>query len=174
MNKGKPKGTGSLSDNLPEVGSYFAMRRYCLDKGVKTFSYDEFEDRLPRPKGKNEPRGAKIIVRKGSEVKKKESEHAKVPRSSEEILDKGRKSTQPVSKDENSQVGQLERELLKLLNAMSLAKEKTTKSGISSYQDLLVQIFHKLEELIKIDPAKAKSPLTSELQKAYERLRTSV
>ncbi len=151
MNKGKTQGTGPLSDNLPSVGSYFAMRRFCLDRGVKTFSYDEFEDRLPKPKGKNEPRGAKIIVRKGSESKK---------------------SAQALPIDEISEVEQLEKELLKLVNSISLVEVKTTKSGKSNYQDLVEQIFHKLEELIKTNPVKAKSPLNSKLQKAYDKLRS--
>ncbi|MBU1137542.1 MAG: hypothetical protein KKD01_15305 [Proteobacteria bacterium] len=153
MNKGKTQGTGPLADNLPSVGSYYAMRRYCLDRGVKTFSYDEFEDRLPKPKGKNEPRGAKVIVRKGSALTK---------------------SSQALPEEVLSEVEQLEKQLLKLLGSINLAKANTTKSGKSSYQDLLAQLYHKLEELIKIDPAKAKSPLNSELQRAYERLRTLV
>lgn len=151
MNKGKPQGTGPLSDNLPSVGSYFAMRRYCLDRGVKTFSYDEFEDRLPRPKGKNEPRGAKIIVRKGNEPKK---------------------SAQVLPKDDISQVEQLENELISLLKSLEYGETRTIRSGKSSYQDLLEQIYHKIEELIKTDPVKAKSPLNSKLQKAYDKLRS--
>ncbi|MBU0943815.1 MAG: hypothetical protein KJ804_13130 [Proteobacteria bacterium] len=154
MNKGKSQGTGRVADKLPTIGSYFAIRRYCLNKGVKAFSYDEFEDRLPRPKKKSEPRGAKIIIRKNTTLKKNSLE--------------GGNDKNTSTQEDFSEVKALEKELVKLVRSLSLIGAE--KSGESKYQDLLAQIYYKVEDLIKIDPKKAKSPLSGEMEKAYETL----
>jgi hypothetical protein len=155
MNKGKSPGTGRVVDKLPITGSYFAIRRYCLNKGVKAFTYDEFEDRLPRPKKKTEPRGATIIIRKSSDLKKNPPE---------ESHEKRNTSTQ----EDCSEVKALEKELIQLVRSLSFIGAE--KSGKKKYQDLLAQIYYKVEELIKIDPAKAKSPLSDEMQETYTML----
>lgn len=139
---------------------------------MKSFSYDEFDDRLPRPKRKNEPGGPKIVVRKGAILRKKQAEEAKVLSSPEDSPDKSNKSAQLLAREDFSNVEQLEKQLVQLLRSISRVAVK--KSGKNNYQDLLKQIYHKLEELIKIDPSKAKSPLSTELQKAYDKLRAVV
>ena len=53
------------SDELPPAGSSADIRR-CNANRKADPSDDEFMKRYPRPKGKNDPRGPKIIVRKQS------------------------------------------------------------------------------------------------------------
>jgi hypothetical protein len=51
------------SDELPPVGSS-EDRKSFTPKGKADFTDEDFTKRYPRPKGKNDPRGPKIIIRK--------------------------------------------------------------------------------------------------------------
>lgn len=168
VNKGVLQGFGCIADELPAIGSYADIRRYCHVQGVNVHSDDDFENRLPRPKGKNEPSGPKIIVIKG----KLHSSKAKGDPSNH--LDNRRKNVRSLAKTYNNvpKIKLLEEELILLVKLISLVNVK--KSGKGSCQNLLKQIYRTLEELIKLDPLKAKSPLSLELQKAYDKLRTVV
>lgn len=168
VNKGLSHGFGCVSDELPAIGSYADMRRYCENQGVNVFSDDAFENRLPKPRGKDEPSGPKIIVKKCSSSSfKAKGDSSNFPCSSKKYI-------KPLTKICNNslRIKQLEGELVRLVKFISLVNVK--KSGSSSCQNLLEKIYCNLEELIKLDPEKAKSPLNPELQKAYDKLRTVV
>jgi hypothetical protein len=51
------------ADELPPAGSSADIRR-CNTNRKADYSDEDFTKRYPRPKGKNDPRGPKIIVRK--------------------------------------------------------------------------------------------------------------
>jgi hypothetical protein len=53
------------SDELPPVGSSADIRRCNANRKVD-FSDEDFTKRYPRPKGKNDPCGPKIIIRKAT------------------------------------------------------------------------------------------------------------
>lgn len=207
-NKCLSHGSCDISDELPVVGTYADMRRYCESRGVNTLLDDSFEYRFPMPKGKDEPHGPKIIVRKFDAVIRRQSDNQGVVNTSSDIeyslqksKDKpwaqrniGRKaglSTLTAMGDSGIQsnskktlgspakpynptprIKQLEEELVRLVNFVSLVNVKKSSSG--SCKKLLEEIYSILRELIKLDPVKAKSPLNPELQKAYDKLRTVV
>ena len=58
MNSNKWSANDISSDELPPVGSSADRRA--------DFSDEDFTRRYPKPKGKNDPRGPKIIIRKAS------------------------------------------------------------------------------------------------------------
>ena len=65
MNSNKWSANDISSDELPPVGSS-ADRRRCTTNRKADFSDEDFTRRYPKPKGKNDPRGPKIIIRKAS------------------------------------------------------------------------------------------------------------
>ncbi len=169
-NKKISQGKRPLVEEFPLAGSYYAIQKFCMKKGVAPYAYDEFEDRLPRPKKKNEPRGARIIVRKGAALNKTRVEEPKSPEGLQDSPGQGKDHETSELREEFSRVKELESQLLKLMKTISLVKVK--KSGKNTDRDLLEQIYHKAGELIRHDPSHVKSPLSSELQAAYDKLRT--
>jgi len=170
--KENPLKNGRGSGKSSSVASYISMRRYCLDRSVKAFWYDEFDDILPSPKSNDEPRGPKIIIRKGGVSGGKQSEEAEVTGKLKGGADSVNDSRPPIKEVDLSEVKRLEKQLVQLIGFMCL--DRATKRGKNSRQDWLKQIYYKIEELIKIDPLKAKAPLSIELQEAYDKLKNVV